>query len=119
MNGLQTINHGNQKWSMKDLDRDYDIHLNDSKWNDLFKSLISNTKAIYFNGGRENYKGGLAALINNLAEEVFDVEQKDDSVLIKIKDAHLIISRKQVEEVWLQYEHASLILLKMKMTKVG
>lgn len=98
--------------SIKDLTHDLDI--SEMKWDFLINHLLETTAGIYFYGLRLNYfDDDLKANIDFLLEEsLFNVNNKFNRILFRIRPESLVIDRRVLKKIWELYESPSILFLK-------
>ncbi|RWU06140.1 hypothetical protein [Pedobacter chitinilyticus] len=109
-NNLESLIHNDGEISIKDKDVDLDISL--PKWDFLMDLLVDYSEYVLFYGLKLNYYDDIKENIKYLADEILiNKHEEFETVLLKIGERHIKVSRSFLGRVWSQYESPSLIFL--------
>ena len=109
-NTLQGHIYNSNRLPIKDLLTD--LNISDSKWDFIFDFILKETTCFYFLGERLEYSdNNLSELIISLSETDSNIKSDYRKTFFKLKAANLMISRKQLSELWVYYEYPAIIFL--------
>ncbi|MBB5437772.1 hypothetical protein HDC92_001446 [Pedobacter sp. AK017] len=110
ISGLEILRHGNNYFSIKDLNDDIDI--SKKRWNILLEMLIDDSSCIYFHGIELNYTDdNLTNIVSWLNENILVDDSDTNNLLFKIKASSILLSRNLVSTLWNYYWSPSLIFM--------
>jgi hypothetical protein len=100
--------YSDNRISIKDLQGDLD--LSNDKWNFIFELILQKTENYYFLGERiEYFDKDFSSLVDETSICLYQLEPDMGKILINLKPATVVINRRKLLKLWMQYEFAAVL----------